>query len=100
MVRMNLQEVDYSRIHAVCKRYGVARLDVFGSASRDDSNPHSDVDLLYTLVPGTRLGWEIEDLSDELATVFQRPVDLVAEHAINPLIRDRVLGEARLFYAA
>lgn len=100
MVGMQVPEADYARLRVVCERYGVARLDVFGSASRGDSDPHSDIDLLYTLMPGARLGWEIEDLVDELAAIFQRPVDLVAERAVNPLIKSRVLSEARQLYAA
>ncbi len=100
IVGMQMPEVDPDRLRIVCERYGVVRLDVFGSASRGEAEAHSDVDLLYTLAPGTRLGWEIEDLSDELAAIFQRPVDLVAERAVNPLIKDRVLEEARPLYAA
>lgn len=100
MVGMQMLEVDAARLRIVCERYGVARLDVFGSASRGDGNANSDIDLLYTLAPGARLGWEIEDLSDELAAIFQRPVDLVAVRAVNPLIKDRVLEEARPLYAA
>jgi predicted nucleotidyltransferase len=56
--------------------------------------------LLYTLEPGTRLGWEIEDLSDELSALFGRPVDLVAKVALHPRLRDNVLAEAKLLYAA
>lgn len=100
MKGMRGPDVDYARLREVCERYGVARLDVFGSASRGDMAPESDVDLLYTLMPGARLGWEIEDLSDELALIFQRPVDLIAERAVNRFIRDRVLHEARPLYAA
>lgn len=100
MKGMRVLEADHARLREICERYGIARLDVFGSASRGDLRPESDIDLLYTLVPGARLGWEIEDLSDELALIFQRPVDLVAERAVNRHIRDRVLNEARPLYAA
>lgn len=100
MVGMQAIEVDLARLGVVCERYGVARLDVFGSVSRGDADADSDIDLLYTLLPGARLGWEIEDLSDDLAAIFGRPVDLVAERAVNPIIRDQVLEEARPLYAA
>lgn len=100
MVGMKVLDVDLARLRAVCERYGVARLDVFGSASRGDADADSDIDLLYTLMPGARLGWEIEDLADELGTIFGRPVDLVAERALNSLIKNQVLDEARPLYAA
>lgn len=100
MVGMRVPESDYARLRAVCERYGIAQLEVFGSASRGEVRPDSDVDLLYTLSPGARLGWEIEDLSDELEAIFRRPVDLVSARAVNPLIRGQVLNEARPLYAA
>jgi len=65
------QPVDLDRLREVCERDGVARLDVFGSITG------SDVDLLYSLAPDTRLGWGIEHLARELSAVLGRPVDLV-----------------------
>ena len=39
-------------IVALCRQYGVVRLDVFGSALRDDFRPgESDVDLLVEFAP-------------------------------------------------
>ena len=93
-------DVDVERLREVCERYGVARLDVFGSLALGTAGPDSDIDLLYTLAPGARLGWAIEDLNDELARVLGRPVDLVSRRALNPRIRDHVLAEAQPFYAA
>lgn len=56
-------DVDFDQLASICERYGVARLDVFGSVARGEEGPGSDLDLLYELAPGARLGWEIEDLS-------------------------------------
>ena len=43
--------VDRDRLAAVCRRYGIANLSVFGSVARGTSTPSSDLDLLYELVP-------------------------------------------------
>lgn len=93
-------DVDVERLREVCERYGVVRLDVFGSLAHGTARPDSDIDLLYTLAPGKRLGWAIEDLNHELAKIFGRPVDLVSRRALNSRLRDRVLAEAQPFYAA
>ncbi|HEX6686054.1 MAG TPA: nucleotidyltransferase family protein [Candidatus Limnocylindrales bacterium] len=87
------------RLREVCARYGVARLEVFGSVSRGEAEPDSDIDLLYELAPGVRLGFRFFDLEDELADVFGRPVDLVARDAINRHLRDQVLRDAQPVYA-
>lgn len=92
--------VDEARLRDVCERYGVARLDVFGSMSRGESDQDSDVDLLYELQPGVRLGFRFFDLEDELAALFGRPVDLVARSGVNQHIREQVLRDAQPFYAA
>ena len=93
-------EVDLEEIAEICRRYGVARLEVFGSVSRGEGRPGSDIDLLYELAPGARLGWDIETLTDELSAAFERPVDLVSRKALHDRLRDAVLAEARLLYAA
>lgn len=92
--------VDASRLAELCRRYGVAELAVFGSVARGEASEASDVDLLYMLVPGAHLGFAINELEDELARLFDRPVDLVAKRALHRLIRDDVLAEARTLYAA
>ena len=97
---METLDVDRLRLDALCRRFGIARLDVFGSVARGEDGPGSDVDLLYELAQGRALGWEIEDLSQDLADLFGRPVDLVSRKALHPLIRDQVLADAEPFYAA
>lgn len=93
-------DVDLDRIGEICRRYGVACLEVFGSVSRGEARPDSDVDVLYELTPGARLGWDIENLADELSEVLGRPVDLVSRRALHHRLREAILAEARVLYAA
>jgi predicted nucleotidyltransferase len=92
--------VDQTRLAEVCRRYGVAELAVFGSAARGETTPESDVDVLYVLAPGAKLGFGINRLEDELSELFGRPVDLVAKKALHRLLRDEVTAQARTLYAA
>jgi predicted nucleotidyltransferase len=93
-------EVDADRLREVCERFGLSRLAVFGSVSRGDSAADSDIDLLYDLAPNARLGWEIEALAEELTSLLGRRVDLVSRAALHARLRDSVLAEAHLLYAA
>ena len=44
-----------AELEALCKRYHVRRLEVFGSAVREDFDPqHSDLDLLVEIDPESR----------------------------------------------
>jgi len=51
------------------------------------------------LLPGRRLGWEIEQLADEVSELFGHRVDLVSLRSLHPLLRPSVLAEARPVYA-
>ena len=93
-------EVDDRALAAICDRYGIAELKVFGSRAHGTARPDSDIDVLYVLRPGRKLGWEIEQLADELSALFGHQVDLVSLRALHPRIKAAVLTEARPLYAA
>jgi predicted nucleotidyltransferase len=48
-------EVDEGHLGDICDRYGIAKLEIFGSQARGTAGPDSDIDVLYTLRPGRRL---------------------------------------------
>ena len=93
-------EVDERRLAVICDRYGIAKLEIFGSQARGTAGPDSDIDVLYTLRSGRQLGWEIEQLADELSDLFGSRVDLISVRALHPLLQPSVLAEARPVYAA
>jgi predicted nucleotidyltransferase len=95
-----LDAVDATALSAVCERYGIAELAIFGSVAKGDAGPESDVDVLYVLRDGVHLGWAINDLADDLEEVLGRPVDLVSKRALHRQLKDAVLAEARVVYAA
>jgi predicted nucleotidyltransferase len=88
----------------ICRRYGVSRLEVFGSAARDDFDPaRSDADFLVTFQPAVRNDLGVfNDLKDALETLLERPVDLVERETIetsrNFIRRRAILKEARPVY--
>jgi predicted nucleotidyltransferase len=102
MVRMLEDKRDV--IADACRRHGVARMYVFGSALRDDFRPgESDIDLLVEFESMTP--FELVDayfeLLDELRTILQSPVDLVMADAIkNPYIVADIEESKRTLYAA
>jgi hypothetical protein len=62
------------------EKYGVRRIGIYGSYTRNDFRPESDVDLLVDVDP--KIGWYIVDLGFELEKVLGKKVDLATE--INP----------------
>ncbi len=100
IIEMDGKVVDDARLERLCRRFGVAELAVFGSMARGDAAPDSDIDLLYELAPGVHLGFDLFDLEDSLADLFGRTIDLISKNAVHPMMRDRVLADAVLVYAA
>jgi len=78
----------------------LAELAVFGSVVTGEARPGSDIDVLYVLRDGVHLGWAINDLSDDLEQVLGRPVDLISNGALHARLRDAVLAQAQVVYAA
>lgn len=90
---------------ALCRHYGVARLEVFGSAARGaDFEPRrSDADFLVTFAPAARNDLAaFADFKEALETLLGRPVDLVEREAVeasrNYIRRRRILAEAEPVY--
>jgi uncharacterized protein len=93
--------VPRKQLQAFCQRYQVRRLALFGSAARGEARPESDVDLLVTFQPGAQVGFiALGQMRRELSEIFHRPVDLVPQDGLKPVIRESILAEARELYAA
>jgi hypothetical protein len=96
-------DVDLDRAADICRRWGIIRLELFGSALRPDFHSASDIDLLYTAGPDVQWGFDFITLCEEFEALFGRPVDLVSrtavEHSPNPIRRQAILSTARTIYA-
>lgn len=89
----------------LCRKYGVAKLEVFGSATTGEFDPAaSDIDFLVEFLPGQDLGpWlaHYQDLRAELERLLGRKVDLVMAGAVrNPYFIREVNRTRQVVYAA
>ena len=89
----------------LCRRYGVDRLYLFGSAATERFVPtSSDLDFVVELSDRQPAGSYADryfGLLEALEGLFGRPVDLVVDSAIrNPYFRDAVEKTRALLYAA
>lgn len=75
------------------RRLGVERLDIFGSAARDEAGPDSDIDVRVLFNEETQSGSYFEAylaLQRTLEFLLGRKVDLVTEAGIKPRLRPYV----------
>ena len=98
-------DLPLEEIGKFCVKWKITELSVFGSVLRDDFGPDSDLDFLFTVVPGALLKlWELPDAECELAELLGRKVDLVSRNGIeqsrNWIRKCEILESARIVYAA
>ena len=88
----------------LCKRYGVTRLELFGSATNERfDSERSDLDFLVTFhyVESLGLAEQYFGFKEELEHLFSRPIDLVELDAVdNPYFLKAIQAERQLLYAA
>jgi len=95
--------VERDRLAELCRKYGVRKLSLFGSAARGDMTPESDVDLMVEFEPGSRTSlWDMPDMQRAFSALFgDRPVDLVPPDVLkNPFRRKAILPELKVLYEA
>jgi len=70
----------------------ISRIGLFGSYSTDTFQEDSDVDLLYELKGGKRLGFkEVSSLEKYIKDLLNvEKVDLVNQKYVNPIIEDEI----------
>ena len=81
------------QILRIAASYGARDLRVFGSVSREEANPKSDIDILITLETGRSL-LDLVALKQDLEDLLGCKVDVVTEDAVSPYIRDQILRDA------
>jgi uncharacterized protein len=97
-------EAHRTEIDDVCRRYGVRRLELFGSATSARFDPkRSDVDFLVEFAERDhqRYADVYFGLAEALEALFGRAVDLVMTSAVtNPYFLEDIAPSRTLLYAA
>jgi len=75
------------------KRFGVAKIGIFGSYARGEERPESDVDVLVTFKKGQKTFDHYMNCKFYLEDLFGRKVDLVMKGAIKKRLKEYILRE-------
>lgn len=97
-------EAKREELAALCRRFGVRRLELFGSASGERFNPRtSDLDFLVVFDPvgPAEHAERYFGLLESLEELYGRPVDLVELSAIrNPYFLEAIQASRTVLHAA
>ena len=100
---MSKSTIDFpvDAIADICRRHHVKELALFGSALSHDFRPNSDIDLLVEFQPDAQVGLlSLARAAEELSVILGREVDLVPKNGLKEAIRDEVLADAEVIFAA
>ena len=92
-------------IQQFCRRWKITELALFGSVLRPEFRPGSDVDVLVSFADSAAWGLLAHmEMQQELATLLQRPVDLISKRALersaNWVRREAILATAQVVVSA
>lgn len=102
---LDVVEANLEAIRALCREFGVLRLEVFGSAATSRFDPErSDIDFLVEYPPDYDFGLWLTRyfaLQERLEALLHRPVDLVMVEAVRkPRFIEAINQTRQLLYAA
>lgn len=80
------------------KTQPVLKAWIFGSYSRGEQRPDSDVDILIVLDPSEPVGMKFFGMYEDLKELLGRNVDLVTERSLAPFARASVERDRKLVY--
>ena len=84
-----------------CREHHIRKLSFFGSVLRNDFRPESDVDVLVGFEDGHVPGLiGLAGMELDLTRLVGRKVDLNTPRFFSGPLRDRVLSESEVLYAA
>jgi len=95
--------VSMEELQAICQRWQIVELALFGSVLRPDFNPDSDIDVLVTFSEIAKITFfDLDTIEQQLSQLFHRPVDVVTKRAIeqshNPIRRKNILDHSKVIY--
>jgi uncharacterized protein len=92
-----------TQLEKICIDLKLKKIDLFGSAVSEKFNDNSDVDMLveFEIFENENFFDKYFELKTRLENLFNRPVDIVIEHAIkNPFFKQSVEKTRKNIYAA
>jgi predicted nucleotidyltransferase/DNA-binding transcriptional ArsR family regulator len=98
-----LPAIDRKMLAAICRKYGVRKMSLFGSAARNELRPDSDVDLLVEFKATRRTStFDLVHMQDELSPLFANRTIQIAGPGIlkNPYRRETMFPDLKTLYAA
>jgi len=88
-------EKSIKKLIEILKKYGVKRIEIFGSYARGEAGPKSDLDLIVEFEKRKSL-FELVRIEEELKNALGIKVDLLTKQFISPYLIERIKKESKV----
>lgn len=92
-----MTQINLKKIESILKENNIKFAGLFGSYSRKEQKKKSDIDLLIQFNQPVSL-LKLIRLEREISKKLGKKIDLVTEGSLNPLIKDEVIKDLKVFY--
>jgi uncharacterized protein len=90
--------ISSDELKSFCRTHHIRKLSFFGSFTRDDFSPQSDIDVLVEFESEFTPGLDFFMIEAELSRLLGRKADLNTINFLSPIIRKHALTEAMVAY--
>lgn len=92
-MKIALQEIK-DKITPILRKHGVDRAGIFGSYTRGEMKPNSDLDILVRF-KGKKSLLDLVELKADLEECLDMKVDLLTYNSLHPLLKKKILREEK-----
>lgn len=93
---MSTKELE-KKIISMLKPHGIRSIGIFGSYTRGEAEPSSDIDLLVSFT-GSKSLLNLVRIERELSENIGVKVDLLTEQSVSPYLIDSIRKELKVIY--
>ena len=94
---MSLLDIQ-KKLSPLLREYGIKKASVFGSVSRGDDRPDSDVDILVSLGDQPMGMLAFVNLTRQAEKQLGRTVDIVTDKGLNKFVRPYIINDLKTIY--
>lgn len=75
------------------ERFGVTRMGIFGSFTREEQTSSSDIDMVVEIERSRKNIHSFLQVKKFLEKELARKIDMGFEHSLKPIVRDKIKGQ-------
>lgn len=86
-----------NRLVNILKKYGVKKIEIFGSYARGEAKPGSDIDIIVDFEE-TKSLLDLVKIEQELEDALGVKVDLLTRASISPYLKEIIAKESKIVF--